>query len=561
MNFKENESATKLRGGYYTAPEIARYLLRWVSVVRPKVLLEPSCGDGVFFRQMPGIHGLENTSALAFELEPSEAEKSRLSGSALGDRLEVRNRDFLEWALTNVMRHTADAAVGNPPFIRYQYLDKTLQERSEALFAHFRLPFTKHTNAWVPFVIGCVATLRPGGRIAMVVPAEILHVLHAQSLRTYLGQNCSRVLVIDPEELLFDDALQGAVLLLAEKKHAVTDHSHGVAVVRTFSRAFLSEDPEQLFRSADYANGPTTAGKWMRALLSHRQRDLLSDSQTRPKVFAFNDVADADVGIVTGANKFFLVPDATVADNDLSDWAHPMFGRSDHVRGVIYDKSEHQRNRREGNSTNFLWFKAGDEHRLNAKALSYIKEGEREKLHTRYKCRIRSPWYAVPSVYSTPVGMLKRSHDFPRLIHNSLGAFTTDTAYRIAPKQNITPHTLVFSFLNSLTALTAELEGRHYGGGVLELVPSEIAKLLIPIRESSAADLRELDKDVRNRISGEDVLIKQDERVLSACGFTPGERTELLEAWATLKRRRHRESDAQDQDTSSVNGEPAEAGA
>jgi hypothetical protein len=33
--------------------------------------------------------------------------------------------------------------------------------------------------------------------------------------------------------------------------------------------------------------------------------------------------------------------------------------------------------------------------------------------------------------------------------------------------------------VNSLTALTAELEGRHYGGGVLELVPSEIEKLAV----------------------------------------------------------------------------------
>ncbi len=39
----------------------------------------------------------------------------------------------------------------------------------------------------------------------------------------------------------------------------------------------------------------------------------------------------------------------------------------------------------------------------------------------------------------------------------------------------------MFGFLNGLTALTAELEGRHYGGGVLELVPSEIEKLLVPV--------------------------------------------------------------------------------
>jgi adenine-specific DNA-methyltransferase len=46
MNFKENETEDKLRGGYYTQPEIAGFLSRWVLHAKPKSLLEPSCGDG-----------------------------------------------------------------------------------------------------------------------------------------------------------------------------------------------------------------------------------------------------------------------------------------------------------------------------------------------------------------------------------------------------------------------------------------------------------------------------------------------------------------------------------
>ena len=80
------------------------------------------------------------------------------------------------------------------------------------------LPFTKHTNAWVPFILASMALLRPGGRLAMVVPAEIIHVTHAQSLRSYLGRECRRLVIIDPEELWFSETLQGAVILLAEKR-------------------------------------------------------------------------------------------------------------------------------------------------------------------------------------------------------------------------------------------------------------------------------------------------------------------------------------------------------
>jgi adenine-specific DNA-methyltransferase len=86
MNFKENESKTKLRGGYYTHPEIASFLLRWVLNIKPKSLLEPSCGDGVFFRCLKSLDRGSLQSILAFEIEPDEAKKARNSARLLTNR-------------------------------------------------------------------------------------------------------------------------------------------------------------------------------------------------------------------------------------------------------------------------------------------------------------------------------------------------------------------------------------------------------------------------------------------------------------------------------------------
>jgi len=203
-----------------------------------------------------------------------------------------------------------------------------------------------------------------------------------------------------------------------------------------------------------------------------------------------------DVGIVTGANKFFLVKDEVVQKYDLGSWAHPMFGRSEHCPGLIYDEAQHRENAALGYPTHFLWFREANGKRLHEKARSYLKTGEAEKLHLRYKCRVREPWYEVPSVYATPLGMLKRSHDAPRLIVNSARAYTTDTSYRLRPLGH-EPETLAASFLTALTALSAEIEGRSYGGGVLELVPSEIERLLICLPENFRPDIRLLDNLVR----------------------------------------------------------------
>lgn len=541
VNFKENETATKLRGGYYTDPEIAAFLLKWVMRVSPRAILEPSCGDGVFLRALSNLSTGNVESVVGFEIDREEASKARVAARYLpGVTVDIHARDFLGWSLINLTRDVRfDGVVGNPPFIRYQYLDNTLQNISQKIFQVFHLPFTRHTNAWVPFVIASLALLRPNGRLAMVLPAELLHVLHAESLRQFLARECSRLLIFDPQEIWFEGTLQGAVLLLAEKKPEPKATFKGLAIIPTRQRDFLQCDPEAFFDNATYTNSETTEGKWMLALLSDAERNLIRSAKTNQHIQAFASVADVAVGIVTGANKFFLVSDSVVNEFGLENWAYPMFGRSEHVPGVIYDKATVRRNQRLGMPTNFIWFAGEKLSELPASVQKYIKSGEAEGLHKRYKCRIREPWYSVPSVYATSVGMLKRSHDFPRLVLNKVGAYTTDTAYRVNPKL-IDGSSLVFSFVNSLTALTAELEGRHYGGGVLELVPSEIRKLLIPIVKANGKTVRSLDEALRCGLPPDALLAAQDRVILREVGFGRSDCADLLGAWWRLRSRRQR---------------------
>lgn len=539
MNFKENESVTKLRGGYYTPQEVARFLARWVLQKKPKTVLEPSCGDGIFIAAMVRHHR-HPINFTGIEILSEEAEKARAVARGAGLlKANIVSGDFLAWALPKLDEPPLfDAVLGNPPYIRYQYLEEEAQARSEQVFSKYQLPFTKHTNAWVPFVIASVALLKPGGRLAMVIPAELLHVLHAASLRKYLLSECSRILIIDPNDLLFEEALQGTILLMAEKKSTETT-SMGVSVVHAPSNMFLHEDPAIYFDRASYVNGDILNGKWMKLLLVSDEIQVFEKVRRIAGVHKFSELASVDVGIVTGANKFFLVNDATVKKYGLGPWAKPMFGRSEHCLGVVYDKRQHHENRKQGLPTNFLMF--GDEsfESLPSSVRCYLLEGEQQKIHTRYKCRIRTPWYKVPSVYATRVGMLKRSHHFPRLILNSAGAYTTDTAYRIQPF-TVPPEKFVCWFLNSLTALTAELEGRHYGGGVLELVPSEIEKLLIPIPKGITADVADLDSKVRASGDADGLLCLQDEIVLKNIGLSKTERQIIHESWQRLRSRRHR---------------------
>ena len=543
MNFKEVESDQKLSGSYYTPYWLAEYIMRWILESGSKKILEPSCGDGVFFDALPNVDcGL---SVMGFDINNIATATCRDKLKNLKAKSKIFTRDFLQWAIENSMsenHETFDAVVGNPPFIRYQYWDIEMQNRAQQLFSLIGIKFSKHTNAWIPFVIASIKFLKAGGNLGMILPSELLHVLYAKGLRDYLLQECSQILLIDPEDIWFENTLQGVIVLMARKKVDSNQRTDGISILHTKGKSFTNIDPYDLFANADYVDGDFLKNKWTYALLTSEERHVYRSICSLPNVFSFSKLATADVGIVTGANKFFLVPDSIVNKYHLQAVAHPMFGRSEHCPGIIYDQKQHSENARKGLPTNFLYF-SNAEDELTYK--EYLKVGEAENLPKRYKCRIRDPWYKVPSVYASPLSMLKRSNGMPRLILNRLNAYTTDTAYRISPAVGIDTTSLVVCFLNSLTALSAELEGRHYGGGVLELVPSEIDRLKVPYINVPDVDISELNEFVKSH-SVDEILKQQDEIILSTLGVDEKQVQILQNALTRIKNRRQRITEPED---------------
>jgi adenine-specific DNA-methyltransferase len=169
MKFKRDETQTKLRGGYYTPLDLAVYISRWATEKCPAAVLEPSCGDGVFIEALSNALPGAKLQITGFELDEEEAAKARKRSRLIPHfGSKIRSRDFLEFAIGQILKGKAEyeCVVGNPPFVRYQYLPEDAQRKAEAIFKLLRLPFTKHTNAWVPFVLAAMAMLKPGGRLS-----------------------------------------------------------------------------------------------------------------------------------------------------------------------------------------------------------------------------------------------------------------------------------------------------------------------------------------------------------------------------------------------------------
>src|SRR5258707_2251389 len=549
MNFKELESKQKLRGGYYTPLPIAELLSNWALSNGATTILEPSCGDGIFVEAIYK-HVLTTTlpSALsieAVEINEEEAAKSELFGAKLrnaGAKVQVIHYDIFSWLGNGNAGKQWDAIIGNPPYIRYQYFEKSQREQAEQLFKQANVPFSKRTNAWVPLVIASIMHLTPGGRLAMVLPAELLHIHHASGLRQLLEQEMETVILVNIREMVFPGVLQGDVLMLAAKKQKrdlkplvrINASQH----VNFGSASSLAEDPDEPakiqildlnilanLKDLDLKEAENTAhqnindtdGEWMLGLLSDEEASLMRKMKDRRDIPSFVSVANVDIGIVTGANDFFVVDEITLKRYELETITTPMLAKSDLIKGVVYTLQDHEANTQAGKSVYLLNFPAKALADLPLAMAEYIKIGESQKLPERYKCRIREPWYVVPYIWAAEVSLLKRCHFFPRLVVNELRAHSTDTAYRIRlePGYEGRAKDLVFSFLNSLTFLCAELGGRHYGGGVLELVPSEIEKLLIPLIPIEESTFTQVDTMIRNNATLDELLDFTDPIILS----------------------------------------------
>lgn len=96
----------------------------------------------------------------------------------------------------------------------------------------------------------------------MILPSELLHVLYAKGLRDYLLQECSQILLIDPEDIWFENTLQGVVVLMAQKKANPDQETNGIAIIHTKGKSFASENPSDLFTHADYVSGDFLKNKW-----------------------------------------------------------------------------------------------------------------------------------------------------------------------------------------------------------------------------------------------------------------------------------------------------------
>ena len=214
MKLRKNSSEQKLRGAYYTPAPLAEAIVGLFASQDIDTVLEPSCGDGVFLDSLNELNLLDKVRRVtAVEIEPEEAQKVRSRYSGF-DQMEIYAEDFFDYYYRVLGKERFDLILGNPPYIRFQYLKESQREMLSEILTSHGMKANKLINAWVAFLVACVQLLSENGKIAFVIPAEILQVAYAEDLRLYLANNLAKITLITFEQLVFPDIEQEVVVFI-----------------------------------------------------------------------------------------------------------------------------------------------------------------------------------------------------------------------------------------------------------------------------------------------------------------------------------------------------------
>ena len=538
MILKENTSKQKLRGAYYTplplAEKITEYFKDDASI---KTVFEPSCGDGVFFDALINqklIFSLSNLTGVEIEKSVTKKLAEKLS---VYSNIQIQNADFFDFYKQNADKERYDLILGNPPYIRYQYLTESQREEMAEILTSHNMKSNKLINTWVAFMVACVHLLSENGKIAFVIPAEILQVAYAEDLRMYLSKKLSNITLLTFRDLVFPDIEQEIVVLIGEK----VSNQKGVRIVELQN---LDDLNIENIKTEEFQPLSNVHEKWTKYFTSKKETDLISAIKTDDRFQKLSNCALINVGVTTGNNKFFSVNKAMAKEYDLESISLPLIGRSSHANSVYFEKADWEENVSKGKAAYMVNFPEVSFDSYSQGQKDYIKFGEETKQNTGYKCSIRANWYQIPSIWIPDAFFLRRNNLYPKFVLNRCGAISTDTMHRIKFNEGVEPEQIVLSYYNSISFAFTEICGRSYGGGVLEILPGEVGNIYIPKLDSVPIEkvrkiLKKVDTIVRNDENIEKALDLVDEEILiSDLGLAKSLCNCARSVWKKLQTRR-----------------------
>lgn len=490
-------NSDKLSGTYYTPPDAIRFMMEYLKREQQDFsnVLEPSAGDGRF---LPLLQE-RSEHITAIELFPEKVDNMRREYA--GDSCTIVKDNFLDFAVNTSERYSL--IIGNPPYINKKLMKVEDIEKACNICAEAGLNKSVMQNMWLAFVVGACRLLRSGGSIFFVLPMEFLQVQYAEKLRGHLEKLFNIIHIIVFKKTMFPEIEQDVCLVYLTNNDCTERHI----------RYEVYEDCEKKIPVQENSirwNKPLK--KWSNAVLSDDDISLLKNAMNRYS--RIKNMGEIAPGIVTGGNRYFILSEEKVEEYQCREFVLPIVQKASYISKDTIEISETVVNEIVCENKPVYLLNLSQEKDMQKlpiglqRYLDWVGEQQvgDKRLKDCYKCSNRIPWYGVPIVKKGEVVFFKRYGYLPRIFYNSASVHTTDAGYHIRLQDEVDGESLVFCFFNSITLAQCEFNGRYYGGGVCELVPTEFKDIVVPYRRIGQEDKERLKSMFKNREPVEDIV-------------------------------------------------------
>ncbi len=182
-------------GQVFTPPHIVSDMLALIQSTKklsnPR-FLEPSCGNGAFFQNLPKNKvGIEIDSGVVCDKA-------------------ILQEDFFAYSTNEKF----DCIIGNPPYVRYQDIAISTKD----LLKSYSKLFDSRSNLYLFFIYKCILHLKEGGELIFITPRDFLKSTSSVRLNEFLFHQGSITHFIDlGDKKIFDNAQPNCAIWRFEK--------------------------------------------------------------------------------------------------------------------------------------------------------------------------------------------------------------------------------------------------------------------------------------------------------------------------------------------------------
>lgn len=336
MPLKNKE--TKKFGQYFTPKEIVKEMMKLsrildytkdgYNVSNEIDILEPSCGEGTFIKEIINeINGInkntdkkynKNYNITGIEIDDTLKQNlSNVSNTSNNSNISINilHQNFLSYPTNKKF----DLIIGNPPYIKYSAISKETKDILDTpIFCceDESNPFVisdilnQQSNLYLYFILKCFAQLKDKGELIFIVPREFLNSTSAEKMNEILYENGTITDILDfGDSYVFKGVSPNCIVF----RYVKGDYSRqtiyrkfrfnrekGTLTDKTYEDS-ADKNKEERMNDLSYRKFYLNEGKLLFLKLSSYD---INDINTQKKL-KFSDLFFVKVGAVSGADKYF----------------------------------------------------------------------------------------------------------------------------------------------------------------------------------------------------------------------------------------------------------------